>query len=375
MAMALVIGLIFGSGLALIRDWMDIRLRSADEVSAMLGIPVLGAVMTMTEAQTITERGIKAWLNFKPVVIELYQRIQTSGTWKYLRKAAKKCMPGIYQKIHIAIFSKLCRAEVKTNRGIRLASDGSKTALRGQGLIERGQKVYLEPKSIIAEAYRTIRTAVFFGVPKGEAKTILVTSPDAGDGKSTLVSNLAITMAQAGQRTLILDADFRRPVQHNIFDFENGRGLSNVLAGDITLNEAVQKGPVEGLDILSCGPEVPNPSEILNSDAFTEILKGKLPKRYDRIIVDSPPVGLVADSQILSANCDITVLVLRAEKSTRRHSQQACDVLQSVGGRLLGAVMNDIPHRHSRYGYYSSYGYYKGYGYYGEREKKKTVDV
>jgi capsular exopolysaccharide synthesis family protein len=378
MAMAFIIGLIFGSGLALVRDWMDIRLRSADEVSAMLGIPVLGTVMTMTEVQTITERGIKAWLNFKPVVIDLYQRIHTTQAWKHLRKAARKVMPGIYQRVHTAaISSGLAKSQVKTSRAraISPAPDGGKTALGKQGIVVRGQKVYLEPKSVIAEAYRTIRTAVFFGVPKGEAKTILITSPDAGDGKSTLASNLAIAMAQAGQKTLILDADFRKPVQHNIFDFENGRGLSSVLAGTITLDEAIQAGPVEGLDILSCGPEVPNPSEILNSDAFAEILKGELTKRYDRIIVDSPPVGTVADSQILSAGCDITLLVLRAEKSTRKHSQQARDVLQSVGGRLLGAVVNDVPRRHGRYGYYSGYGYYRGSGYYGDREKKKTVDV
>jgi capsular exopolysaccharide synthesis family protein len=258
------------------------------------------------------------------------------------------------------------------------SANNYKTAAEKQGIVSRGQKVHLASKSIVAEAYRTIRTAVFFGVPKGKAKTILITSPDVGDGKTTLVSNLAIAMAQAGQKTLILDADFRKPMQHNIFEFEKGKGLSSVFAGAISLEEAIQASPVEGLDILSCGPEVPNPSEILNSDAFAEILKGELSKRYDRIIVDSPSVGPVADSQILSAGCDITLLVLRAEKSTRKHSQQACDVLQSVGGRLLGAVVNDVPRRNGRYGYSSGYGYYGGYGgygYYGDREKKKTADV
>ncbi|MCX5636907.1 MAG: polysaccharide biosynthesis tyrosine autokinase [Planctomycetota bacterium] len=345
MAMALALGLMFGSGLALVRDWMDIRLRSADEVAAVLGVPVLGVVPAMAEVRTIVGRGRKFWLNFKLVVI------------------------GLYQRIHTALSASIAKSQTKTTGVISLSPGGVKNALDRQDVVERGQKVYLKPKSTIAEAYRTIRTAVFFGVPKGGAKTILITSPDAGDGKSTLTSNLAIAMAQAGQKTLILDADFRKPMQHNIFDFENSTGLSDVLAGTITLDKAIQAGPVKELDILSCGTEVPNPSEILNSDAFAEILKEELSKRYDRIIIDSPPVGLVADSQILAAICDITLLVLRAEKSTRKHSRQTRDILLSVGGHLLGAVVNDVPYRHGQYGYYS------GYGYYGEKEKKKDAGV
>ncbi len=351
MTIALVLGLMFGGGLALVRDWMDIRLRSADEVSAILGVPVLGIIPTMTEVRTITESGRKAWLNFKPVVLELCQRI------------------------HTAISTGTARSQPKTTGVISPLSDGGEIVSGKQDIAVRGQKVHIKPKSVIAEAYRTIRTAVFFGVPRGEATTILVTSPDAGDGKSTLVSNLAIAMAQAGQKTLILDADFRKPMQHNIFEFENNRGLSGVLAGTITLQDAIQAGPLEELDILSCGPEVPNPSEILNSDAFAEILKEQLTERYDRIIIDSPPVGPVADSQILAAICDITLLVLRAEKSTRKHSVAARDVLLSVGGRLLGAVVNDVPRKHGSYGYYSGYGYYRGYGYYGDREKKEAAVV
>jgi capsular exopolysaccharide synthesis family protein len=436
MAMALVLGLMFGGGLALVRDWMDIRLRSADEISSVLGIPVLGMVPSMAEEQAIVAYGQELWLNFRSIVVQTYRAIyativsamhsrdeepqkQTIMTraMTYRTMRAEICRNGaghnaapfpvsvteggrdkrILKKRIDAVYCRQSWLDLKSaiSQGYRtictfLRSVGNeagaaiagspsannyKTAAEKQGFVSRGQEVHLASKSIVAEAYRTIRTAVFFGVPKGKAKTILITSPNAGDGKTTLVSNLAIAMAQAGQKTLLLDADLRKPMQHNIFEFENGKGLSSILAGTITLDEAIQAGPVEGLDILSCGPEVPNPSEILNSDAFTEILKGELTKRYDRIIVDSPPVGPVADSQILSAGCDITLLVLRAEKSTRKHSQQACDVLQSVGGHLLGAVVNDVPRRHDRYGYYSGYGYYRGYGYYGDREKKKTVEV
>ncbi len=291
MAISLVIGLMLGGGLALLRDWMDQRLRSAEEVSAVLGVPVLGVVPSMS---------------------------------------------------------------------------------RRQSIVARGQKVYLDSNSRAAEAYRTIRTAVFFGAPKGEAKTILVTSPAAVDGKTTLVSNLAIAMAQAGQKTLILDADFRKPMQHRIFNVNhNDVGLSSILAGITPSGEAIRPTEVEGLELLPCGRSVPNPSEMLNSDSFAQLLE-ILSDKYDRVIIDSPPVMPVTDAQILGAICDITLLVLRAEKSTRKISQQARDGLLSVGARVLGAVVNDVP-RKSHYGYYSGYGYYGYYGY-GHRKKKKAGD-
>jgi len=293
MGIALIVGLMLGCGLALLRENLDYRLRSSEEISAVLGVPVLGVLPAMSKKQS---------------------------------------------------------------------------------LVARGQKAHLEPKSIVAEACRTIRTAVYFGVPDGQAKTILVTSPDAGDGKTTVVSNLAIAMAQAGQRTLILDGDFRKPMQHHIFEINNEKGLSSMLAGAHTEDGAIRPGPVAGLDLLPRGPEVPNPAEILNSSTFTKTLKN-LSQRYDRIIIDSPPVGLVADAQILAAVCDTTLLVLRAEKSTRKHGQQARDTLLGVGGHILGAVVNNVSRKHGRYGYYGygyygHYGHYGHYGYYGEKEKK-----
>ena len=291
MALALATGLIFSVGLALLRDLMDQKLHSAEEISTVLGVPVLGVVPSMSKRESVAERG---------------------------------------------------------------------------------RKVYLDSKSSWAEAYRTIRTAVFFGTPKGEGKTILITSPAAADGKTTLVSNLAIAMAQAGQKTLILDADFRKPMQHKIFEINHqNKGLSNVLAGTTTLEEAIQLTEVRGLELLTCGLEVPNPSEILNSESFAQLLE-LLSNRYDRVIVDAPPVMPVTDAQILAAICNITFLVLRAEKSTRKTSQHARDGLMSVGAYILGVVMNDVSKK-SRYSYYSGYGYYGSYGY-GRRKKKKAGD-
>lgn len=236
---------------------------------------------------------------------------------------------------------------------------------------QRGQKVHLEPASEVAESYRTIRTAIYFGVPDSKTKTLLVTSPQPGDGKTTSASNMAIAMAQAGQRTLILDADCRRPTQHKIFQIEPGPGISGVLTGKAALADAIKHTGVNRLDLLPCGPIPKNPAEILNSQAFADVLV-ELCKTYDHIVIDSPPVMPVTDARILGAMCDITVLVLRAEKSTRKTAVFACEVLQSVGSNILGVVVNDVPRRRGRYGSYY-YGYYQyGYGYYGRREDEKA---
>lgn len=358
-AIALVLGLMFGFGLASLREWLDYRLRSPEEISAILGVPVLGVVPAMLEGRrTIMTQGQNVWLKLKP----------------FFNKAHRTVL-GV-------LLSGVSKGRKMTITTASHSSDDSRNIHKEKNIVNRGQKVRLERRSVVAEAYRTIRTAVFFGAPKDEAKTILVTSPAPGDGKSTLVSNLAITMAQAGQKTLVFDCDLRKPVQHKVFAINNEKGASSVLAGRDTIDEAIQTGPVEGLDILPCGPEVSNPSELLSSKTFAETLKN-LSEQYDRIIIDSPPVGPVADSQILAAICDIVVLVLGAEKSTRRHSLQARDNLLSVGAHILGAVVNNVQCKHYRYryGYHLGYGHYTGYGYYGnenreeQREYQEGVDV
>jgi len=233
----------------------------------------------------------------------------------------------------------------------------------------RGRKVHLQPDAPEAEAFRTVRTAIFFSAPK-EARTILVTSPAAGDGKSTLVSNLAIAMAQAGQKTILLDADFRKPMQHVIFEVEHDRGgLSAVLTGQMKLAEAIHRTDTDGLSLLPCGPAVSNPSEMLNSPRFAKLLKC-LAEAYDRVIIDAPPVTVVADAQILGATCDITMLVLRAGKSTKKIGQRAIGDLQRVGAHLLGTVVNDVARSGDRYGYYGTYSRSNGSGRSGAKAVK-----
>jgi capsular exopolysaccharide synthesis family protein len=216
--------------------------------------------------------------------------------------------------------------------------------------VARAMTVHLDPRSIVAEAYRTIRTAIYFGLGgnnnggASSTKTILVTSPEPGDGKTTSASNLAIAIAQTGRSVLLLDADFRKPSQHKNLEIKNTVGLSSVLAGTDSLEAAVQRTGVDGLDILPCGPIPANPSEILNSREFGELVD-TLASRYDHILFDSPPVNAVTDARILGAVCDATILVLRADKSTRKSGEHARNALLAVGARMLGAIVNDASKR------------------------------
>lgn len=372
LTMALTMGLAFGVCLAFLRNWMDYRLHSSEEITALLNVPVLGEVPSMSGSHQIElEGGNKFITKLKSFLAENFQAVRNKY-FTYSRSSRT-----ILKKQNLMAQAKTYRAMrasngLKVNPVIISASVPKKEKTNSEfySIQHRGQIVRLRPKSIIAEAYRTIRTSVFFGAARGGAKTILVTSPAPGDGKTTLVSNLAIAIAQAGQRTLVIDADLRKPKQHKIFGINSEPGLANVLIGETRLDDAIKTGPVKGLDILSCGTQVPNPSEILNNENFAQTLEN-LMKCYDRIIIDSPPVVPVADSQIIAARCDIVLLVVRADKSTRKISQQARHNIVSVGGNLLGVIVNDVANKRSHYGYYgryqSSYGYggYGGYGYSG----------
>jgi len=239
-----------------------------------------------------------------------------------------------------------------------------------RSVVARGRKVHFEPNCRAAEAYRAIRTSVFFGVPEGKAKTIVITSAEPLEGKTTLASNLAIAMAQAGQKTLLLDADFRNPMQYKVFEMNSSDGLVSLLSGTTTIERAIQASGTDGLELLPCKTQLVNSAEIINSKSFSTLLKD-LSGRYDRIIIDSPPLLPVTDAQILAATSDVTLLVLRAGKSTRKSSRMARDSLLSVGANLLGVVVNNAPKRGS-YGYYGGYGYYQGKYVLESRKQNKT---
>jgi len=237
----------------------------------------------------------------------------------------------------------------------------------GNGFGHRGRISIVEPASSVTEAYRGIRTSLFFSAPAEETRVLVVTSGSAGDGKTTTAANLAIVIGQSGQRVLLIDADCRRPRMHEIFSLSNETGLSNVLVGGATLQDAIQQPlddqgkPVEAVDVLVAGPKAPNPAELLGSAAMCALLK-QAREQYDRVIIDTPPVLFVADACILAAASDGVVLVVKSAKNTRGLARRTREQLQGVNAHVLGGVLNDV--HVTRLGYHYSDYYHYGYSRY-----------
>lgn len=211
----------------------------------------------------------------------------------------------------------------------------------------------------LAEAARSLRTAVYFGMTADQGQVLQITSAQKSEGKSTISTLLSIAFAQAGQRTLLIDADLRSPSVARMLRLGNDKGLSNILAEGAAVSKLIQSTRIEGLDVLTSGPRPSNPAEMLNSHSFSSLLK-QLGVQYDRVIVDTAPVLAVTDSPIVATVCDATVFVVRMDKTTGPDLRHAIERIQSVGGKLLGLALNDMP-RTLGYGYGYSYGSY-GYG-------------
>jgi len=225
-----------------------------------------------------------------------------------------------------------------------------------------------EPRSPIAEAYRNIRTNIqYFDISK-ELKTILFTSPSPREGKSTTVSNLAITLAQQGQKVILVDCDLRKPVLNHIFYQRREPGLTNVLMGHVGISTAVRQVKIDNLSLLPCGAIPPNPSELLSSVRMGELLT-RLQDDYDFVLLDSPPVLAVTDASILSTEIGGVILVIRSRSTSPVMVVEANERLEKIGARVIGVVMNDLDmERH--YGKYARYSYSTYYYYGGDKSKK-----
>ncbi len=214
--------------------------------------------------------------------------------------------------------------------------------------------VHEAPQSAVAEAARALRTNLLFMSPDRPHRTILVTSPGPGDGKSTVASWIAIAMAQAGHRVLLLDCDLRRPRIHQLFSTEAACTTAEAILDRSLLDRSDLTTEVPNLSCLPARGHVPNPAELLGSASFNALL-ADLEKRYDRVVLDSPPVGAVTDATILSTRADCTVLVLRAMRTAKELTKRAALAIRSVDGNLVGAVINATsPDR----GYPNYYYYY-----------------
>jgi exopolysaccharide transport family protein len=232
------------------------------------------------------------------------------------------------------------------------------------------------PRSTASESYRGIRTNIMFSTAESVPQVILVSSAGPREGKTITAANIAITMAQAGSKIIILDCDMRRPEIHNLFGATRDRGMSNIMVGVDNIGVIIQSTQIPNLDVITSGPIPPNPSEMLGSKRMESLLVA-LRKKYDHILIDSPPVTAVTDASVLSKSADGVIMVIRTGDMARQIVKNGIDQFNNVGAHFIGAVLNGIDLSSSKYSYYY-YQYYRYY--YGEdgegiktsRKKKKN---
>lgn len=196
-----------------------------------------------------------------------------------------------------------------------------------------------EPRSPIAECFRTLRTNIRYMGVKGEIKVLLVSSALPGEGKTSVLAELAAAFAQEGKRVVVVDCDLRKPSLHNKFDLPPNPGLTSLLLKDIGLGEALLASRQAKLDVLPGGEVPPNPSELLSTSEMSSLLED-LKERYDLVLLDSPPLIPVTDAQILSKMVDAVILIIRWGKTPREAIVKAKGLIDHVGANLIGTVLN-----------------------------------
>ena len=206
-----------------------------------------------------------------------------------------------------------------------------------------------DPRSPVSEAYRTLRTNLSFYSLDNPVKTLVVTSAEPNEGKSTTAANLAVTMAQAGNSTILVDCDLRRPSLHELFEVSNKSGFTEAVLQDGSPN--LQQTSVENLRLLTSGTKPPNPADLLGSKRTDDILQG-LADSADYVIFDAPPVIAVTDAVVLGAKVDGVLLVLQAGKSRRDHAERAKQILEQAKVRIVGATLTNAPKDDSIESYY-----------------------
>lgn len=220
--------------------------------------------------------------------------------------------------------------------------------------------VHENPKSPISEAYRTLRTNIQFSSIDETIKSMAVTSTGPGEGKSTVSANIAVTMAQAGKKVLLVDCDLRKPKVQTFFRISNRRGLTNILVENVDYQDVIYSpSDIEGLDVITSGPIPPNPSELLGSKKMKNFIK-KLEEEYDTVVLDTPPIALVTDGVVLSTITDGTIIVCAVGQADIEAAKAAKGLLEKVDANILGVVMNKVPIKsggYYRYHYYQQYSY------------------
>lgn len=239
----------------------------------------------------------------------------------------------------------------KKDKNIASAKNSNKNSVNVANLSDKN-------KFAIVESYKVARTNIMFSLAANEKKVFAVTSYSKGEGKSTASSNLAISFSKMGKKVLLIDADMRRPNIHNIFKLNNSAGLSNVVSKMISFEEAVKCDVITDLDVLVAGTIPPNPSELMCSNSFIKMIE-KLTEEYEYIIIDTPPVGVVADALLLKDLIAGFVVVVRAKVTTHRDLSKLLESMKLADTKVLGLVEVgcDISARKGKKKYYY-YQYY-----------------
>lgn len=232
----------------------------------------------------------------------------------------------------------------------------------------------MDQKSGLSEAYRNVRSALLFSTGANAPRVIAMTSAVPKEGKTTTSLNLSVSLAQAGQRILLVDADMRRGEIHKFFGLEGGRGLSDVLAGQAKPESVIQRTGLPNMDLVATGPFPANPAELLLRNEFNSFMDYAR-RTYDRVIIDCPPVMAVSESSILASMVDGVVMVVWAGQTSRKLAQLSLQVLRQRGARMLGCVLNNLEFGRVGYYYYSTYYGYYDYDYRYDRPAAKKSSV
>ncbi|HMF57487.1 MAG TPA: polysaccharide biosynthesis tyrosine autokinase [Pyrinomonadaceae bacterium] len=298
--LALILSFGFGVGFALFLDYLDDTVRSADDVEKILRLPALGVIPSIEG------------------------------------RARRKLLP----------------------------TAGSLQIRNGKGGGNQSLLIFnTDNRSALAEAYRQLRTSVLLSTAGRAPKSLLVTSSQPAEGKTTTATNIAISLAQTGASVLIIDADMRRPRLHSIFETVNGKGLSTYLSSEMSdaeLLDMVEQHEPSGLHYLTSGPVPPNPAELLGSEQMRKLLSC-IEKSFTHVIIDSPPIASFTDGVLISTIVDGVLLVVHGGKSSRHVVRRARQVLQDVGAKIFGVVLNNVnisSHDHYYYQRYYQQSYY-----------------
>ena len=246
-----------------------------------------------------------------------------------------------------------------------------KDAENGEINLQRTLISHLEPKSAATEAFRSLRTAIHFSTTGNDKKRLLVTSAFPGEGKTTVAANLAVIMAQTGQKICLVGCDLRRPSLHELFHFDRSPGLTEILIGDTELDKAIHQTEIDNLSFIGSGITPPNPSELLGSSHMDDVLE-TLNESFDCVLLDAPPLLPVTDAVLLAPKCDQTLLVIEAGGVPIKAAKRMSELLHASNAHVSGMIFNDKTGKAAEY--YSSYrdryyGRYAGpyaYGYYSQ---------